>query len=106
MGNPMSFFSVGILYYEGKGTEQDYGKAMENWTRSAELGYAPAFEGVGELYRDGLGVEQDYEKAADWFHKAVEMGETEEAQVNYDKLIEEGKIPKDYAPKEITFETK
>ena len=34
------------------------------------------------------------------------MGETDEAQANYDQLIEEGKIPKDYAPKDITFETK
>ena len=106
MGNPMSFYSLGILYYEGLGTEQDYGKCFENWMRSAELGYAPAYEAVGELYRDGLSVEQNYEKAADWFHTAVEMGETDEARVNYDKLIEEGKIPKDYTPKEITFETK
>ena len=32
-----------------------------------------------------------------------EMGETSEAQVNYDKLIEEGKIPADYVPKDIVF---
>ena len=65
------------------------------------MGLPGAYEAVGELYRDSLGVKQDYEKAADWFHKAVELGETNEAQVNYNKLIEEGKIPADYIPKDI-----
>ena len=103
MGHPMSYYGLGVLFYFGNGVEQDYEKAMICWDGAAQLGYPAAFEAVGELYRDGLGVKQDYEKAADWFHKAVEMGETNEAQANYDKLIEEGKILKDYVPKEITF---
>ena len=77
--------------------------ALELYTRAADAGNARGINNLGWSYQNGLGVEQDYEKAADWFHKAVELGETNEAQVNYDKLIEEGKIPADYVPKDISF---
>ena len=81
----------------------DYATALELYTRAADAGNARGINNLGWLYQNGLGVEQDYEKAADWFHKAVELGETNEAQVNYDKLIEEGKNPADYVPKDISF---
>ena len=55
-----------------------------------------SFNEIGKLYRDGLGVEKDDKKAADYFLKAVELGETEEAQANFDKVVEEGRIPADY----------
>ena len=85
---------------------EDYATALELYTKAADLGNARGLNDLGWLYQKGFGVEQDYEKAADWFHKAVEMGETSEGQINYDKLIEEGKIPADYVPKDITFEAK
>jgi len=88
----------------GKGTEQDYGQAMECWRAAAEMGYALAYEAIGELYRDALGVEQDYEKAADYFLKAVELGETSESQANFDQLVEQGKIPADYTMNPDTFD--
>jgi TPR repeat protein len=87
-----------------------YEKAYECWRKLAEEGNIHACEALGEMYRDGLSVKQDYEKAADLFWKSwTAGGEAEgydEGKVNYDKLIEEGKIPADYAPKEVTFEEK
>ena len=48
---------------------------------------------VAALYEQG--------KAADYFLKAVELGEAEESQANFDKMVEESKIPMDYVPKDI-----
>ena len=80
---------------------QDYETAFEIWFPLAETGNAEAQNGVGVLYDNGWGVEQDYEKAADYFLKAVELGETNLAQAFFDQMVEEGKIPADYTPREI-----
>ena len=88
------------LYEQGKAAflAQDYETAFDSLAQSAELGYDGAYAFIGELYRDGLGVEQNDEKAADYFLKAVELGDTNEAQANFDHLVEEGRIPADYTP--------
>ena len=91
------------LYEQGKAAYliQDYETVLEYYSAPAETGNAKGQWGLGKLYENGLGVEQDYERAADYFLKAVELGETSEAQANFDKLVEEGRIPADDTPNEI-----
>ncbi len=101
-GNAEALNNVGWYYHNGIGVGADYAKALEYYTEAIRKGSVDALEEIGELYRDGLGVEQDYEKAADYFHKAMELGETHSGP-EYDQLIEEGKIPADYVPKDVPF---
>ena len=105
-GNQYAQYMAAGQYAMGLGVDVDYEKAAMYYQLAADQDHAKALQNLGFMFQEGRGVEQDYEKAADWFHKAVEMGETSEGQINYDKLIEEGKIPADYVPKDITFEAK
>ncbi len=43
--------------------EGDYGKALEYWTKAAELGHVEANYCLGSLYYQGQGVEKDVKKA-------------------------------------------
>jgi TPR repeat protein len=43
--------------------ERDYGKALEYWTKAAELGDVEANAFLGSMYYDGRGVEKDKKKA-------------------------------------------
>jgi tetratricopeptide (TPR) repeat protein len=57
--DPVAMIHVGKRHY----SEGDYGKALEYYTKAAELGYVTARCGLGNLYYQGLGVEKDEKKA-------------------------------------------
>src|SRR5215469_9385314 len=61
---------VGLLYYNGDGVAQDYGKAREWFEKAAEKDNALAMINLGALYANGRGVVQDYGKAREWYEKA------------------------------------
>lgn len=60
-------------YYRGK---QDYAKAFEWYTKSANQGNAAAQNNLGVMYRNGHGVRQDYAKAVEWYTKSANQGQT------------------------------
>lgn len=64
-----------ILYANGQGVEQDYGKAAYWYEKAAKQGNVSAQFNLGVLYDKGQGVEQDYAKAAYWYEKAAEQGD-------------------------------
>ena len=61
-GDTKAMITLGNLYYEGRGTTQDYQSAM-NWYLRALPENGDAFANIGVLYRDGLGVPQNLEIA-------------------------------------------
>ena len=61
-GDTQAMVTLGNLYYEGRGTAQDYQSAM-NWYLRALPDNGDAFANIGVLYRDGLGVPQNLEIA-------------------------------------------
>ncbi len=67
-------FLIGEVYYDGNGVDQDYAKAMEWYTKAADLGNASAMNQIGYMYHFGEGVEVDYAKAMDWYSKAADLG--------------------------------
>ena len=81
--------TIGDLYYDGLGVEQDYAKVMEWYEKAAELNDAYAMNEIGYMYQEGLGVEQDYAKALEWFEKAAEAGneDAEEAIERVKRLM-------------------
>ena len=59
----------------------DFDKAVEWYTKAADLGSSEAMERIGDLYRLGslYGREDDLDKAMEWYQKAADSG-NEEAQ--------------------------
>ncbi len=73
--DPYVLYSLGVMYFDGEGTEIDYHKANQYYERAAKAGYADAMYQLAFSYNDGKGVEQDYHKAAYWFQKAADEGD-------------------------------
>jgi len=67
-------FETGLSYYLGDGVDQDYEKAFNFFTKSADQGYSKAQLFLGECYDSGYGVTQDRAKAGQLFLKAAEQG--------------------------------
>ncbi|MBR5764670.1 MAG: sel1 repeat family protein, partial [Bacteroidaceae bacterium] len=53
-------FLSGVQYYNGNGTEQDFGKAFDLFSQAAEMGHADAQFFLALCYHNGQGVEQSY----------------------------------------------
>ena len=70
-GDAKAQFFLGILYYNGQGVPQDYGKARQWYEQAAAQGHAGAQNILAELYYAGLGVQQDDVRAYMWFSLAV-----------------------------------
>ena len=68
--DPVAFCQMGTeLYHEG-----DYNKAVEYYTKAAELGDAVAHYNLGIMYWNGEGVERDEEKGVYHYEKAAMGG--------------------------------
>jgi TPR repeat protein len=72
-GDKFAQFSLGDLYFEGNGVEQDQAASARYFALSADQGYAPAQFNLGNAYLNGHGVEPDDAKAAEWWRKAAEQ---------------------------------
>ena len=75
-----SQYNLGCLALEGSGVPQDYGRAVELFTRSAEQGMRAAECSLGVMYASGWGVERDYGRALELFERSAAQGHAE-AQV-------------------------
>ncbi|SDH97999.1 hypothetical protein SAMN04488136_1413 [Vibrio xiamenensis] len=73
--DPYVLYSLGVMYFDGEGTEPDYQKANQYYEQAANAGYADAMYQLAFSYNDGKGVKQDYQKAAYWFQKAADEGD-------------------------------
>jgi hypothetical protein len=65
--DPVAMAQMGKKHY-GEG---DYGKALEYWTKAAELGDANAHFCLATLYYEGKGVEKDMKKAVYHYEQAA-----------------------------------
>jgi len=68
-------FEIGFYYYIlGDAGKQNYEKAFDWFSKSAEQGYAKARLFLGECYDSGYGVKQDRKRAGQLFLEAAEQG--------------------------------
>jgi len=70
-GRPFPQFNLGLMYYKGRVTAQDYTKAVKWWRRAAEQGFAEALNNLGMMYGNGDGVPRDSVQAHKWFDLAA-----------------------------------
>ena len=73
-GHAIAQYSLGIMYYQGKGVPEDYKEAVKWYRRAAEQSIMGAQYFLGVMYDDGLGVPQDYVQAHMWYNIASANG--------------------------------
>lgn len=66
--------SLGDMYYDGIGVQQDYDEAARWFRKAAEQGHAQAQCNLGYLYIKGQGVPQNPKKSTEWYRRAAEQG--------------------------------
>ena len=66
-GNTAALNDLGALYYDGRGCEQDFTKAVFYYDAAAKLGNRQAQENLGYCYYYGRNMPIDYEKAFHYF---------------------------------------
>ena len=52
--------NLGVLYKDGRGTQQNYKRAFYWYTKAAEQGHSEAQKRIGVMYDLGKGVPQNY----------------------------------------------
>ena len=73
-GNVVAQFELGFLYFSGAdGAKQDYEKAREWLTKSAEKNHSKAQFLLGGMYQGALGTNKNITEAVRWLQKAIEM---------------------------------
>ena len=75
-GNVDAMNDLGALYYDGRGCEQDYQKAVSYYELAAKHDHRIARENLGYCHYYGRGVPVDYEKAFRYFALGAFEGRT------------------------------
>ncbi|MGF1908408.1 sel1 repeat family protein [Vibrio kasasachensis] len=73
--DPYVQYSLGVMYFDGEGTEVNYQKANEYYLAAAKGGDSDAMYQLAFSYNNGNGVEQDFTKAAYWFEQSANLGD-------------------------------
>lgn len=73
-GDVVAQLNLGLMYFKGEGTAQNFPEAARWLQRPAEQGYAEAQYALGEVYTAGVGLPKNFEEAAVWYRKAAEQG--------------------------------
>lgn len=73
--NSRAQFILGCLYQNGEGVQQDYHKALEWYTKSADNNNPEAMSNIGYMYKMGQGTSIDYDEAKKWYEKAADLGD-------------------------------
>jgi TPR repeat protein len=66
--------------------------AVDDFRKSAGLGYVPAQDVLGYFYEKGITIAADSRRAADWYKKAAEQGDPLGTWL-YGRLIYQGLVP-------------
>ena len=93
--NSWAMYVKGFMYYEGRGTEKDLGKAFECFMKSSTDICSQLY--LGKMYENGEYVEKDYSKAIEWYEKmGGSTGEYLAKIVKKKMAAESGQVAEDY----------
>ncbi|WP_104758051.1 dynamin family protein [Helicobacter salomonis] len=62
-GDIKTYVSLGVIYANAQGVDQDYTKAKEYWEKAADIGSTEAYSHLSAMYKNGRGVKKDDEMA-------------------------------------------
>jgi len=91
-GDAESQYMLAYCLQAGQVVAQDYGKAVEWYTRAAMQGHMPSQHNLGVLHMTGKGVEQDYEEAYMWALLAAANGNESLMKALRHQLSQEQKL--------------
>jgi TPR repeat protein len=80
-GDARAQVTVALMYYHGRGVQQDDAEALKWFRLAADQGDAYAQFNLGVMYGEGQGVPQDNAKAAEWYRLAANQNNPQ-AQYN------------------------
>ena len=63
------------MYYDPKGVTQDYGQAIQWYSKACDENYGMGCDNLGEMYRDGQGLAKDINEARTLFQKGCGLSE-------------------------------
>ena len=89
-GDGQAMNNLGVLYDQGKGLEEDPGRAGYWVERSARAGPPAGISNYGRMLESGRGIAENPQEAARWFDRAAREGQPE-AQYNLGFLYEQGR---------------
>lgn len=73
-GHAKAQYNLGLLYYNGRGVNQDYAQARHWYLKAAQQGQAFAQNNLGKLYEKGQGAPQDPVQADMWYLLSAAQG--------------------------------
>lgn len=73
-GDAVAQNEVGGWYYRGRHVKQDYGEALQWWSKSAEQGNVQAIGNMGLCYQTGHGIAADSLKATRLYQRSIREG--------------------------------
>lgn len=91
--NTRANFYLGLMYYNGDGIEQNFGKALEYFNISQND--PNSFYFLAKMHEDGKGTEKNKKKAIEYYKKCIETKENI-SKVYYGKVWEYYTIKNDY----------
>ncbi|KAF9900301.1 hypothetical protein EC991_007643 [Linnemannia zychae] len=74
LGDRSAYYTLGDMYYNATGVQQDYKVAMYWYTKAADRGHMGAQYSIGAMHENGVGVPQDYHQAMKWYQEAANEG--------------------------------
>jgi TPR repeat protein len=83
-------FQTAENFYHGRGTPQDYARAMEWYEKAAAQNHPGAFYALGVMHFHGYGVPADHARGREWYEKAAALGHAV-AQYNLGVISELGR---------------
>ena len=90
---PLTLLFFNIVYFLIKyflgGTNRDYDKSFEFYTKAAEQGNSIAINNIGTCYFYGYGCDQNFSKAFQWYEKSAHLCHSE-AMFNVGVCYENG----------------
>jgi TPR repeat protein len=92
--NAARLFELGMTAMMGVGPDRNEQAALDNFRRSAQLGFPPAEVLLGYFYDTGTIVTKDPGQAADWYKKAAQQDDPV-AEWLLGRLIFMGAVPRD-----------
>lgn len=94
-GLDLAQYNLGILYFTGKGVEQDAVEAFR-WTQAAaQQGHTAAQFNLGSLYYSGDGTSVDKDKAVEMFGLAAKAGHATAALLLANMFVDGDHVKKD-----------
>lgn len=89
--HPVALATLGVMYENGEGVQENSNTAFEYTLRAANAGYPHGQYNLYIFYFNGLGVDQNEAIAIEWLGKAADQGHPK-AMLELAKLISDGHV--------------